>query len=133
VPSSNQWIITQPTLRLLIIPPLRRAFCLEQTLAVRSQAAKRLRSLRWVSRMRLGKNALHRVPRVLRDATRHRRVAPQHEGMLLMALRKCLILRCLAKRGLEGRTTFFQLSDVLAQPRMLNPSYRSWTLNHDWV
>ena len=34
--------------------------------------------------------------------------APQHEDMLLMASRKCLILRGLAKRGLEGRATFFQ-------------------------
>jgi hypothetical protein len=60
----------------------------------------------------LGKNALHRVPCVLRDARRLRRIAPQHEGMLLMALGKCLILRCLAKRGLEGRTTFFQFEIV---------------------
>jgi hypothetical protein len=39
VPSSNQWIITQPTLRLLIIRPLR-AFCLAQTLAFRPKATK---------------------------------------------------------------------------------------------
>ena len=44
VPSSNQWIITQPTLRLLTTPPLR-AFCLAQTLAVRPQAAKHMRVL----------------------------------------------------------------------------------------
>ncbi len=30
-----------------------------------------------------------------------------------MALRKCPILRCLAKRGLEGRTTFFPLVGTL--------------------
>ena len=36
--------------------------------------------------------------------------------ILMMALRKCLILRRLAKRGLEGRATFFQpfrISDSL--------------------
>ena len=37
VPSSNQWIITQPTSRLLILPALK-AFCTAQTLAVRSSA-----------------------------------------------------------------------------------------------
>jgi hypothetical protein len=37
---------------------------------------------------RLSKNALHRAPCVLRDAPRLRRSAPQHEGMLSMALRK---------------------------------------------
>src|SRR5438874_12588502 len=66
---------------------------------------------------RLRKNALHRAQCVLRDAPRLHRVAPQHDGMLLMTLRKCLILRCLAKRGLEGRTTFFQPCGILAQPR----------------
>jgi hypothetical protein len=39
---------------------------------------------------------------------RLRRIAPQHEAVLLMALRKSLILRRLAKRGLEGRTAFVQ-------------------------
>jgi hypothetical protein len=61
---------------------------------------------------------LHQVPCVLRDAPRLCRIAPQHEVMSLMALRKkYLILRCLAKRGLEGGTTFFQPCRILAQPR----------------
>jgi hypothetical protein len=34
--------------------------------------------------------------------------APQHEVILLMALGKILILRCLAERGLEERTTLIQ-------------------------
>src|SRR5947209_902328 len=72
--------------------------------------------------LRLRKNALHRAQCVLRDAPRLHRVAPQHEGMLLMTLRKCLILRCLAKRGLEGRTTFFQPYGILAQPPCSSPS-----------
>lgn len=38
--------------------------------------------------MNNGKNALHGVPCVLRDAHRLRRVAPQHEGILLTALTK---------------------------------------------
>src|SRR5437868_10586425 len=50
---------------------------------------------------RLRKNALHRAQCVLRDAPRLHRIAPQHDGMLLMTLRKCLILRCLAKRSEE--------------------------------
>jgi hypothetical protein len=37
---------------------------------------------------RLGKNALHLVLWVLRDAPRLCRVVPQHKGLLLMALRK---------------------------------------------
>ncbi|HJZ16990.1 MAG TPA: hypothetical protein VJ251_16225, partial [Stellaceae bacterium] len=36
----------------------------------------------------MGKKALHWVPCVLRDAPRLCRVVPQHEGMLLLALRK---------------------------------------------
>jgi hypothetical protein len=34
-----------------------------------------------------------------------------------MALRKWLILRRLAKRGLEGRTTFLQRYGILAGPQ----------------
>jgi len=54
---------------------------------------------------------------VLRDAPRLRQIAPQHDGMFVNRRKKIVILRCLAKRGLEGRTTFFQLSGIPAQPR----------------
>jgi hypothetical protein len=34
-----------------------------------------------------------------------------------MAIKKILILRRLAKRGLEGRTTLFQPYDILMSPK----------------
>ena len=46
------------------------------------------------------------MPCVLRDAPRLRQIAPQHDGMFVNRRKKIVILRCLAKRGLEGRTTF---------------------------
>src|SRR5207302_1292594 len=87
---------------------------------------------------RLRKNALHRAQCVLRDAPRLHRIAPQHDGMLLMTLRKCLILRCLAKRGLEGRTTFFQPCGILAQPLRFSalrsrPFRNRIEFRHEWT
>ena len=52
------------------------------------------------------------IPWLVRDA----------EGILLIELGKnCLILRCLVKRGLEGRTTFFQACGIRAQPLRCSP------------
>jgi len=69
---------------------------------------------------RLGKNALHRAPCVLQGAPRLRRAAPQHEAISLMALRKCLILRCAVAQRLAPN---FTIAKFRAEAVSDNPAY----------